>query len=155
MVFNPLVLTDIANWKDPSWKWWENSLFLWPFGQIRICHSSELCKAIKGDDSPNPNHHLWWGRSEVVIIYPDGKDPTKIDGFWEIKNHDFHEASRVCQSKWDNLLGATYDEHQKTVFDIALASSFFCSPLVRSISFKSRSSGDIPIFQSWWVVPLW
>ena len=26
---------------------------------------------IKGDDSPKKTHNLWWGRSEVDIVYPD------------------------------------------------------------------------------------
>ena len=29
------------------------------------------CWATKGDDSPYIHHNLWWGRNEVVIIYPD------------------------------------------------------------------------------------
>ena len=34
--------------------------------------------AIKGDDSPNRNHHLWgFGRSEAVIIFPETSCSTK------------------------------------------------------------------------------
>ena len=80
------------------------------YGDIYIwenySNSLTWIKAIKGDDSPNPNHHLWWGRSEVVIIYPD-----KLQSDYLKKCHLRHQATsggspvEVSLSCWSMIVG--------------------------------------------------
>ena len=80
-------------------KWW---LMMVNGGEWENYYNSlTWIESIKWDDSTNPNHHLWWGRSEAVIIHPDTFSIIYVD---LIRRFTWARYSLVIQSRGISFL---------------------------------------------------